>query len=89
MTQTLSISEVRNSLTRFPIRFQRNPAAIEVTQRGRPVMALLPWDLYESLIETLEVMGDEKLMKALRASVREIKAGKTYSSEEVERRLGL
>jgi prevent-host-death family protein len=89
MTQTLSISEVRNALTRFPARFQKEPAAIEVTQRGRPVMALLPWDLYESLVETLEVMGDAKLMRALRTSAKQIKAGKTHSTEEVERRLGL
>ena len=89
MTQTLTISEVRNSLTRFPARFRKGPVTIEVTQRGKPVMALLPWEFYESLVETLEVMGDEKLMKALRSSARQIKAGKTYSTEEVERRLGL
>src|SRR5258708_5339962 len=84
--QTQSISDVRNELTRYPGRFRKRPEAVEITQRGRPVMALLPWELYESLVETLEVLADEKLTKALRRSLSEIRRGKTYSMEEVEKR---
>jgi len=86
---TLSISEVRNNLTRYPRRFLKEPEAVEITQRGRPVMALLPWELYESLLETMEILGDEKLMKTLRQSAKDVRRGKTYSSEEVGQALGL
>jgi len=89
MTRSVTISEVRNNLTRLPARFMKEPVAIEITRRGRPVMALLPWDLYESLVETLDVLADEEVVKALRRSVRDIRKGKTHSTAEIERKLGL
>jgi len=89
MARTLSISEVRNNLTRFPERLKHDPEPVEITQRGKPVMALMSWDLFESLVETMEVMADEEAIKALRKSVRDVKEGRTYTTREVERRLGL
>lgn len=89
MPKTLSISEVRNNLTKFPGRFGREPETIEITQRGRPVMALLPWEQYEGLVETLEVMSDAGLMRALRRSLKDIRRGRIYTSAEVKKKLGL
>lgn len=89
MGRTLSISEARNNLTSLPARFVREPEAIEITQRGKPVMALLPWDLYESLVETIDVMADAGLMRALRKDLKELSRGKTYSSAEVRKKLNL
>jgi PHD/YefM family antitoxin component YafN of YafNO toxin-antitoxin module len=51
---TYSISQI----TRLPEHFDEIPETITVTRHGKPVMAILPWDLYESLMETLEVMSD-------------------------------
>ncbi len=89
MARALSISEVRNNLTRFPKRLKDDPEPVEITQRGKPVMALMSWDLFESLLETVEVMADEDAMKALRKSIRDIKEGRTYSTREVEKLLEL
>ena len=87
--RTLTISEARNNLTRLPARFAREPGAIEVTLRGRPVMAVLPWELYDSLMETMEILSDEEALRALKQSVKDIAAGRTYSSREVAKKLGL
>lgn len=91
MPRMLPISEARLRLTELPKEFTREaePDTVAVTRRGKPVLAIMPWDLYESLIETLEIMGDERLMASLRRSIREIRARKTYSTEEVRRRLRL
>jgi len=89
MARTLSISEVRNNLTRFPDRLKNDPEPVEITQHGKPVMALMSWDLFESLVETMEVMSDEDAMKALRKSIQEIREGRTFTTREVEKRLGL
>ena len=89
MARTLSISEVRNNLTRFPERLKNDPEPVEITQRGKPVMALMSWDLFESLVETMEVMADEDAMKSLRKSIRDVKEGRTYTTREMEKRLGL
>ena len=86
---TYSISEIREEITRLPEHFEKEPEAIAVTRHGKPVMAILPWELYESLIETLEVMGDAELMAAFRQGVQELREGKGEDWEDVKRELGL
>ena len=90
MTKTLSITQVRSRLLGPAEELNRptGAAAVAFTKRGRPVLALLPWDFYESLVETLEILGDENLMKALRRSLKEARAGKTIPFEKVKQDLG-
>ncbi len=83
-----SISEIREQITRLPERFDREPEAIAVTRHGKPVMAILPWELYESIIETLEVLGDPELMAAFREGVREMEEGKGELLDDVLKELG-
>jgi prevent-host-death family protein len=84
-----SISEIREEITRLPEHFVQEPEAITVTRHGKPVMAILPWDLYESLMETIEVMSDAELMAAFRQGVQELAEGKGRPWEEVKKDLGL
>ena len=86
---TYSISEIREEITRLPEHFDEIPEAITVTRHGKPVMAILPWDLYESLMETLEVMSDPELIGAVRQGVRELAEGKGRPWEDVKKDLGL
>ena len=83
--------EAREKLTKMPEDFEREPesGAITVTRRGKPVLAVLSWDFYESLLETLEIGGDEKLLAALRRGIREVQAGKTVPWSQVKKRLRL
>ena len=91
MTKTMSITQARSELLGLADALNRSSArdAVAVTKRGRPVLALLPWDLYESLVETLEILGDEDLMKAFRRSVKEARAGRTVPWEKAKRDLDL
>jgi PHD/YefM family antitoxin component YafN of YafNO toxin-antitoxin module len=52
-------------------------------------MAVMSWELYEGLLETLEVMSDPKLMNHLKKGIDDVKAGRTYSLSEAYERLGL
>ncbi|MBC7131266.1 hypothetical protein H5T51_08695 [Candidatus Bathyarchaeota archaeon] len=45
--------------------------------------------LLEELIETLEVLGDEDLMKSIKASERDIREGKLISLGKLLKELGL
>ena len=83
--------EARAKLTGLPEEFEQNPetGAITVTRRGKPVLAVMPWELYDSMTETLEILSDEKLMKALRKSLQEARRGRTHSMAEVKKRLGI
>jgi len=91
MTKSIPIIEARNQLTRLPAQFEKEPqtGALAVTRRGKPVLALMSWELYESLVETLEILGDKELMKAFRKGVREIQAGKGIPWEKVKEDLRL
>lgn len=83
--RTYSISEIREEITRLPEHFDRVPEVVTVTRHGKPVMAILPWELYESLIETLEVMSDPDLMAVFRQSVQELAEGKGRPWEDVKK----
>ena len=91
-TTTMQITEARRQFTQFPKMFdKKRPGirAVEVESHGKPVMAVLSWDLYEGIMETLEVMGDAALMKQLRKSLREVEQGKTVSWDAAKTRLKL
>ncbi|HNC45886.1 MAG TPA: hypothetical protein PLU80_17085 [Acidobacteriota bacterium] len=49
----------------------------------------MSWDLYESLIETMEIMSDPELMANIRQGIREIEEGKGIPFEQVKQELGL
>ncbi len=83
-----SISEIREQITRLPERFEQKPEAVAVTRHGKPVMAILPWELYESIIETLEVMSDAELMAAFREGVKDMEEGRTKPLDDVLKELG-
>lgn len=91
MPRAMPIIEARNKLTTLPEEFEREPeiGAVAVTRRGKPVLALMSWDMYESLIETLEILGDEQMMTAFRKSVKEQAEGKLIPWETVKRKLRL
>lgn len=91
MAHPISMIEARKKLTHLPEEFQKKPelGAVAVTRRGKPVLAVMPWDLYESLIETLEVLGDEKLMIDLKQSIQELQTGKLIPWEKVKKDLDL
>jgi antitoxin YefM len=91
MPKTLTITEARSQLLELAERLNRPPAteAVTVTKRGKPVLAVLPHEFYESLVETLEILGDEALMQSLRQSLKEARSGKTIPWEKARRDLGL
>jgi antitoxin YefM len=85
--KNVSMSEARNELTSMPELLEKQQGAVAITRRGKPVLALMPWDLYESIIETLEILGDEKMMTALQKGIEEIAAGKGISWDKAKRAL--
>jgi antitoxin YefM len=88
MTQ-LTITEARRALLDLPEQLAKTPdKAVSITRHGRPVLALLPWELYESIIETLEVLSDPDATAALRSSLEDIRKGRLVSHEAARKRLG-
>lgn len=85
MPKSISIIEARKKLTNIPELFGQevNLDVVASTRRGKPVMALMSWSLYEALEETLDILGDETLMLQLRKSIEELKEGQLIPWEEI------
>ena len=67
---------------------EARPGTVAVTRRGKPVLAIMSWEDYEAILETLEILSDEHAVEQLRRSIREVKEGKTIPWEEAKARLG-
>ena len=91
MSHTLSIMEARKQLTSLPETLHHNGQldVLEITRRGKPVLAVLPWELYEAVSETLEVMGDKEQVALLRQSILEIDSDKLIPWQDAKQELGL
>src|SRR5213080_2112760 len=90
----LSIVEAREQLTRLPEMFAHeleshlSVHAIAVTRHNKPVLAILPWELYESIMETLEILGDQELMAAFRQGVKDMEEGRIKPLDDVLKESG-
>jgi antitoxin YefM len=91
---TLSMVEARDQLTHLPEQFTQelekhsSATAIKVTRRNKPVLAILPWELYESIMETLEILSDEEQMTELRQGLLQETEGKGKPWKTVKKELG-
>ena len=87
----LAMAEARKQLPKLADTLEKHPefGAVKITKRGKPVLAVLSWDLYESVVETMEIMSDPELMAAFRQGVKEMEEGKAIPWEQAKRELGL
>lgn len=78
--RTITLTEARNQLLKLADEMEENPdALVQVVKRGRPVMTLMSAELYESLVEPLDVLGDDAASrKVRRASSGRSKRGRGF-----------
>ena len=91
MLETMPIKDVRRNISRLAEHLSEEPGAgaVTVTRRGKPVLALMSWELYEAILETLEVMSDRDLVEATKKGIQEIREGKGVPWEEAKGKLEL
>lgn len=89
--QSLPIIEAKERLISLPEELEQDKelGAIAITRQGKPVLAVMTWELYESLIETLEIMSDPEAMAAFHQGVKEMKEGKIIPLEQIKAEFGL
>jgi prevent-host-death family protein len=84
---TIPLAEARAQLSKLVDEAMRTHERVEVTKNGRRAAVLLSADDYDSLMETLDILGDAEAMAAIRESETDIVAGRLYSLDEVEAEL--
>lgn len=86
----IALMEARARLTGLHREIQKNPRnVVRITHRGKPSMALMSVELYDALVETLDVISTPEDVEALRKSLADIRAGRVHTLDEVADRLGL
>lgn len=90
MNKIMPMMEARKNLTSLPELLVRDDEIdiVEITRRGKPVLAVMPWELYEAVQETLEVLGDERLITQLRQSIKELEEGLLIPWEQAKAGVG-
>ena len=88
--EALNATEARRRFLGLIETFEKDPGAVhKIEKHGHPAAVLLSMDLYESMLETMDILGNEEIMKQLRRSAKDVSGGETIPWEEARKRLGL
>ncbi len=85
MLKTLKITAARKKLTSLH-RTLRLDETVAVTNRDKRVLALMRWEKYDAIRETLAILEDDDLVRQLRRGIREADEGKLIPLEKVGRK---
>lgn len=91
MPKQLTITEARGRLMDLPEEFSQNKKldAVEITRRGKPIMAIIPWNEYESFRETMEIVADAQMMASIRRGLEDARHQRSTSIAETRKELGI
>ncbi|MFQ5847363.1 MAG: type II toxin-antitoxin system Phd/YefM family antitoxin [Candidatus Methylomirabilales bacterium] len=79
----IPITEAKNRLLDLIRDLQAKDDIVAITKNGVPAAVLLSVEKFEGLLETIDILSDENAMASLRRSLREARAGRWISHEEV------
>lgn len=89
MIKTLPITKAREELTSLVDKASKRLDEYVITVNGSPAAVLMSAQEYESWKETIEILSDPTLMKAIKKGEKEIDKGKGIAWEEVKNKLNL
>ena len=82
-TENISIIEAGSILSELPKRLADEDRAVAITRHGKPVLAVMSWELFESIAETLEIMADDDMMNAMQRGIEDALEGNLVSLNQV------
>ena len=81
--QYVSVTQAKARLLDLVRRLQDTGDTIAITKNGVPEAVLVSMEKFQGLLETLDILSDEKTMKSLRKSMREAEKRKWIAEDEV------
>ncbi|MGH7167919.1 MAG: type II toxin-antitoxin system Phd/YefM family antitoxin [Nitrospiraceae bacterium] len=79
----VSVTEAKNKLLDLIRGMKSRQEIVAITRDGVPSAVLLSVEQFEGFMETIEILSDQKTMRALRRAMKQAKAGKWVSHEAV------
>lgn len=77
------VSEAKNKLLDLIRRMKHQQEIVAITRDGIPSAVLLSMDQFQGLMETIEILSDQKTMRELRLSLRQAEKGQWVSHDRV------
>ena len=79
----IPVTKAKSSFLEIIRKIEGSEDVIAITKNGVPEAVLLSMKKFEGLLETLEILSDEKAMKSIRKSIKEAQQGKWIDHDEV------
>ena len=79
----VSVTQAKARLLDLVRRLHNTGDAIAITKNGVPEAVLVSMEKFQGLLETLDILSDEKTMKSFRKAVREAERTKWISEDDV------
>lgn len=86
---TVSVTHARDNLYDLIEEVARSGKSIGITNKGETKAVLVNPEELRAWDVTMETLADPELMKVIKEGDKDIKAGRVYTLEEVEKELGL
>jgi antitoxin YefM len=81
--QYIPVTKAKSDLLALLRKIKDSDDAIAITKNGVPEAVLISMEKFEGLLETLDILSDEKTMKSVRKSIREADKGMWLDFAEV------
>ena len=79
----LPVTKVKREFLEILKAMEEDYTTVTVTRNGQPVGIMMTPDRYEALLETIEILGDNKILQALKASHEDFKSSRVHTHTEV------
>ena len=79
----ISVTKAKSKLLDIIRKIESSDDTVAITKNGVPEAVLLSMNKFEGLVETLEILSDEKAMKSIRRSIKEARKDKWLDFDEV------
>jgi len=79
----IPITKAKSKLLDIIRKIEISDDTVAITKNGIPEAVLLSINKFEGLVETLEILSDENVMKSIRKSIKEAGRGKWIDFDEV------
>lgn len=83
ISKTYTVTEAKRRFLELIDEIERLRETVTLTRNGIPTTVLMSLSDYEALLETLEVLADEKILKSLKKSRTQAKKGQLLTADEV------
>ena len=79
----IPVTKAKSSFLDIIRKIEGSEDAIAITKNGVPEAVLLSMKKFEGLLETLDILSDEKAMKSIKKSIKDAQQGKWVDYDEV------